>query len=242
MGNLKRAFAVAITMIAIGLVEKESFAAADLKVGDTIRVYDREGSTGGGVFEIKPIGASLFDPFRTFCLQRSESIDFSSKGFVVEGVRTHTVGGYDELDPRTAWLYTEYRKGTDGALDDLPGIYDYAFIGAGPEGTEYSANSLQRAIWYLEDEMSFSSLNTLAKKFVAAANTAVKNGWSGLGQVRVANLVYGSKRNGHKEGDRAQDVLILIPEPASIVFWMTSTAVMGLVVTARRRKLMALAS
>lgn len=240
MGNMKRLIAGAIAMIAIGLMGENAFAAADLKVGDTIRVYDREGSTGGGVFEVRPLGSSLFDPFRTFCLQRTESIDFSSKGFKVEGIRTYTVGGYDEIDQRTAWLYTEYRKGSAGALDDLPGVYDFTFVNAGPQGTEGAANALQKAIWYLEDEISFSSLNTLARRFVVAANSAVANGWSGLGKVRVANLVYSSKRNGHKSGDRAQDVLILIPEPASIVFWATSSALAGLVVTVRRRKAVAL--
>jgi hypothetical protein len=178
-----------------------STANADsVAVNDLVRFADGAGTTGGGEFLVT---INDIEQFITFCLQRTEYIDFTTT-FVVGGVSTSAmtdaianggdaVTGHDPLSPQTAWLYTQFRANT------LAG-YDYA--GA---GRWQSANALQNAIWWFEGELA-SNPNNL---FVMAANAAVAGGWTGLGQVRVMNLYF-------PDGREAQDQLALVPEPATL--------------------------
>ncbi len=176
--------------------------ASSVQVGDSLQFADAAGTTGGGEFVATVNGAWSFI---TFCLQRTEYIDFTN-AFTVEGVSPYTltdpVGnggdaqGRDFISAQTAYLYTMFRAGT------LAG-YDYA--GAGHAA---SADALQRAFWMLEQELPMDANNA----FVALANTAVNTGaWTGIGHVRVLNLRYG------RNNTEAQDQLTLVPEPASML-------------------------
>lgn len=59
--------------------------------------------------------------FITFCLQMTEYINFTSN-FRVDGITNYAISdpstrgggadGKDFLDPRTAWLYTQFTNGT----------------------------------------------------------------------------------------------------------------------------------
>ena len=174
-----------------------------IEAGDFVKFSDRPGSPGGEflltVYDT-PGGAKV-DQFITFCVQMTEYMDFSTL-FKVGSVSDHTDDqpSGDPLDQRTAYLYTKFRSGT------LSG-YNYGINGS---GNATSANLLQNAIWWLENENGVADQSK--NPFVIAANTAVNSGqWSGLGNVRVLNLFY-------QNGARAQDQLTLIPvpEPSSL--------------------------
>lgn len=192
-------------------------ASADtIEAGDYVRFTDRPGSPGGefllSVYDT-PAGAKV-DQFITFCVQMTEFMDFSSL-FKVGGISDHTddLPSGDPLDQRTAYLYSQFRGGT------LAG-YNYGINGSGDPA---SANLLQNAIWYFEQE---NVGNQSTNPFVIAANNAVNSGqWSGLGNVRVVNLFY-------ENGSRAQDQLTLVPEPSTLALLGSGVAALFF----RRRK------
>jgi hypothetical protein len=194
--------------------------AAPIAPGDTIKFQDGPGTTGGGEFLVT---VNNLESFLTFCLQRTEYIDYSTQ-FVVGGVSTFASSddsahggnglGQDGLSSQTAWLYTKFRAGS------LTG-YDYLGL------TRWqSANDLQNAIWWFENELPANPNNA----FVTAANSAVLDGWSGIGHVRALNLEF-------PDGREAQDQLALesVPEPATLTLFGSAVAL----VAWRRRRLLA---
>ena len=145
--------------------------------------------------------------FITFCLQRTEYIDFTHT-FRVDSVSKYTLTdpianggnalGQDFISQQTAYLYTMFRQGT---------LFGYSYTGSASARTN-SANLLQNAIWMLEQELTMN----LNNPFVLLANNAVNSGaWSGIGSVRVLNL--------SRNGVEAQDQLAIqeVPEPATIL-------------------------
>ena len=175
-----------------------------ISVGDTVTFQHGPGNTGGGSFFLTPNGSAA-DSFMTFCLQIERYVDDTST-FVVSGISEYafweddnrggdTVTGKDMLSSQTAWLYSNLRAGT---LDG----YD-------PE-SENANNAFQWAVWVLEDEEWQVPLDgayaPLANQFISMANQAVANGFSGLYNVRVLNLV-------QMDGSDAQDQLMLVPVP-----------------------------
>ncbi|MFO0830868.1 MAG: hypothetical protein U0637_03385 [Phycisphaerales bacterium] len=154
------------------------------------------------------------DSFQSFCVENGENIvpgafyNFAiNTGAIAGGVGG---GGFDALDPRTAFLYYNFRMGT------LSG-FDYS-----PAGRQASAGLLQNAIWYIEGEPlgSFNSLVALADAAVAPGGA-----WDGMGigPVRVLNL-------SNDTTPLAQDQLTIIPAPATALLLGA-----GLLVSRRRR-------
>jgi hypothetical protein len=187
--------------------------------GDQVTFADGPGTTGGGEFTVTVNGVWSFV---TFCLQRTEYIDFSNT-FTVDSVNPYTLTdpvanggdalGRDYIDQRTAYLYTMFRNGTLAGYDYTPGA-----------GHVASANLLQNAFWMFELELAMDGSNP----FVTLANNAVSSGaWSGIGNVRAMNLSRGSRQNSQE----AQDQLTLVPEPASM-----GLIALGLAAVAARRR------
>lgn len=188
-------------------------SAAPVVAGDSVMFTDSYGTTGGGEFLVTINNAWSFI---TFCLQRTEYVDFASP-FHVDSVNTYTLTdpvsnggdaqGRDYISAQTAYLYTQFRNGT---------LTGYDYTGAGRVN---SANDLQNAFWMLEQELPMNVLNP----FVQLANHAVAQGlWSGIGDVVVMNL--------SRNGAEAQDQLAIasVPEPTSLMLLCSGLGIAGL--------------
>jgi hypothetical protein len=216
---------VLAAVAAVVFVSVNSAQAAPILAGQYIKFTDLPGSTGGGEFQVTQVNSNgsalaLAESFITFCIQRTEYIDFKNV-FFVEGVTDSAVSdpaanggvnGKDPLDPRTAYLYTRFRNGS------LPG-YEYGTAQAQAAAHQASANQLQIAFWMIEQEVKpndGTGLYDANNVYYTLATNAVNSGlWSGIGDVRVLNLRYQSAT-----GTEAQDQLALVtPEPASLLLF-----------------------
>jgi hypothetical protein len=168
------------------------FTAAPVFGIATVKFQDSFGDTGGGEFKaipsdfgFTPVSLGEFDGFETFCVEMNEHIRFNTTYYVKfsNAAVNGGVGGQepgsnlDPLDPMTAYLYTQF---VTHSLDD----YDYT----PGDGRIASADALQYAIWYIEDEIDGLPTD-LATKFYNRAYNAVGSGsWQGLGGVQVMNV------------------------------------------------------
>jgi hypothetical protein len=112
----------------------------------------------------------------------------------------------DNLDPRTAYLYTKFATGV---------LSNYIY-GA---GRNVSAGALQNAIWYIESEIG--PVSGQAATWVVEATNAINVGtWSGIGDVRILQTYTTSAA-------LAQDQLYLVPAPAAIGLGMIGLGLVG---------------
>ena len=173
--------------------------------------------------------------FQTFCIEGKEyvpnttieiqisttSINESTGVVGPEGSGSHAINGGktygDNLDPMTAYLYTNFVKGT---------LSNYDYFGF-TVGRDFSAGQLQNAIWYLEGEIGSLVANSQADLWVQEAQNA---GWNDIGDVRVLN----NWAEGHI-GDpefRMQDQLYLtptpVPIPTSVILGLLGMGVVGM--------------
>jgi hypothetical protein len=245
-----RRFATALFLLALftatahaGFIPAAAAPWETVHTGEVIGFSRGSGSGPGGEFIVyntvpssnKPYSLikdkSLFD---TFCLEKNEYLSFSGN-FVVGGLsraaRNGGLGGQDSsgvadpLDPRTAYLYQQFY---DQRLSN------YQYENGDLRGA--SADQLQNAIWFLENELTGKSptgkslgyaydptdmgiaAKTLgndsqAYHWVFEADEAVRGGTHIGDHVRVINLL-------DSQGGRAQDLLAVgTPEPSSLVVW-----------------------
>ena len=160
----------------------------------TVTFTNSYGGTAGGEFIATPSDFGFtpvgLEPggFETFCVEMNEHIRFNSTFYVQfsDGAVNGGVGGqdppggdFDPLDDMTAYLYTQFITGA------LVG-YDY---GTGAARVA-SADALQYAIWYIEDEITALPTGWATTFYDDAFDAVHTSGtWqSGLGNVRVMNV------------------------------------------------------
>ena len=194
--------------------------------GNIIRLYDSFGNTGGGEFNGQIVGTSPAVDFISFCLETNEFFT-PGQDLLVSGVsnaaRAGGVGGGnpDPISNLTAYLFTQFSLGT---------LSNYSFGSTGADRVA-DANSLQRALWFLEEETT-SLTDIQASLWVDEAQKAVAAGWSNS-QVRVLNLM---RRDGSGNFTiRAQDQLYFsVSEPSTLL--LMGAALLGLAVARSRRQ------
>jgi hypothetical protein len=115
-------------------------------------------------------------------------------------------GNPDPISAETAYLFHNYYFNS---------LHRYSDSSATTTAEKNAvADGLQKAIWYLEEELT--SVSGLAADFVSDARAAVASGaWTGIGGVRVLNLFNA------KGGEFAQDQLTVVPEPSALLVWAT---------------------
>ncbi|MBL9140069.1 MAG: hypothetical protein JNK85_29625 [Verrucomicrobiales bacterium] len=163
-----------------------------------------------------PTSPTQVTGFSTFCLERSESLNYTDN---YSGSLNMTVmnGGTDNTDPGpgdplskgTAWLYSLFATGSLNGYNYGTNPYSNSEI----EARKDSAEALQKAIWYLEDENA-GDTNTGNNAFLAAAVThfgtiaSAKSAADTSFGVSAINMVLASDPNA-----RRQDVLVYLGTP-----------------------------
>jgi len=171
------------------------------------------------------------ESFQTFCVETGEHVAqpmaiIVSTTFIneangaVTGPGSHAIlGGKahgDNLDPRTAYLYTKFATGT------LAG-YNYG------AGRSNSAGALQQAIWFIEQEAGGAN-----NAFVALANDATTVGgntdeWVGKGieDVRILNAWTPGHVGNMAYKHQDQLYLVSVPAPAAIGLGLIGLGLVG---------------
>jgi len=200
-----------------------------LNAGDFITLSNAPG-TEGGEFNAQIVGSLPGTDFVTFCLELNEGTGFYGDPLWVKTITTAArnggIGGGnpDPLDPKTAYLYTQFARGT------LAG-YDYTNSN-GPQGRADSANSLQHVIWYIEQEIA--AIPGTDTQALIWYNQAVAANWQNTGTVEVLNI-YRYSSHTQQFTIPGQDLLYMpIPEPETYAMLLAGLGLMGFV--ARRRK------
>lgn len=236
MNNLKTRLFTGFASICLSLLFAIQ-AFGSIQVGNTIVFQNGPGSPGGE-FGVALAATPNDTEMITFCVERNEYINFSDT-FLVDSIETYAdaggVGGgpNDPLDARTAWLYYNFNHGTllnytSGLINDFSG------------NRVSSANALQDAVWFLEQELTSAGVGAA---FVQAANdewndyaggtnlTYSGNMQDAIDRVRIMNISWSS---GARTGQRAQSQLFEVPEPGTIVIW-SALGLLGMAGYRRRR-------
>jgi len=175
--------------------------------------------------------------YDTFCLEQYETMNWNTPYYVNDVSQYAVHGGTFTSDPisnRTAWLYYNY-------FNNMLAGYDYF----GPTRAQ-SADALQLAIWYIENEIGsvvgYGGASTLAQTFLNNAMAAAGGmfpSWvnqyaPGQYYVSVVNITTSDINNGY--WDQKQSSLIaervVTPEPMTIS--LLGLGILGLGLMRRR--------
>jgi len=178
---------------------------------------------GGYVFGTTARVDTKSESFQTFCVETDEYIYSGNMIYVSETFLDGTPGSHawkggigpdtgDDLDFRTAYLYTQFAKGI---------LSDYRYSDAANRPLD--AGQLQRAIWSIEGEYTLAATDIKAKAWVQEATDAK---WSNIGDVRVLQAVtVGADGNPTGLG---QDLLYLVPVPGAVLLGLLGLGAAGL--------------
>ena len=242
--------------VSLAMATITSFASS-YALADPVSITLGNGYGAGPGGEFKAIVTGTYDPFQgpsvlygvntdfiTFCLEKSESFDSYGQTLYVKGVNTGAKNGgaggavpdpnggvWDPISSQTAYLYTQFSKGT---LSN----YDYADATAAQKALRAAdADALQNAFWYLENELGstqFSSLSAQTQAWINEANNKIaSNHWSGIGDVRVLNLY---KDQNFQQISQDQ-LYMAVPEPETYAMLLAGLGLIGFVAKRRRRSL-----
>jgi hypothetical protein len=189
----------------------------------------RNGTTAGGEFLITvledPIGIYAQNAqFRTFCLETDEHVSDNHNYYVTLDTEAwqggQPEGGTpDPLSPETAYLYSLWLDGTD-TINTIVHSND-------------TADALQKAMWWLEQETGWGSESGLSGTYIGWAQDAVTAGGSNdswynkwgntIGDIRVMNMWTEANHTGV-----AQDQLVRVPVPGAVLLGFLGLAAAGL--------------
>ena len=198
-------------LLTVALTVPSAFAVS------TLTLSDGSGNTGGGEFNAV---TSANGNFVTFCMEYSEHIQMGVQYYYQ--ISTATTANNDPISRATAWLYNQFLNGT------LPN-YDRSTLALHTE----SANLLQRAIWFLEDETGGVNNSYVALALAATGVNGKTTDANGEYGVKVMNIYQNYDAKSGKYSGARQDQIIRVPDGGTTLALLGMS--MGFVAFASRR-------